>query len=363
MFEDDDELESLKQQQQDAADKKAYLGVAGSVAQSLGDVPTASEIFYKRQAPKSNAKAMFDSVAGSVVDPMEREQKAMAYLKAKREGRLAREEDAMTKQKKDAGSAYSLAARAYAKKYGIPVDDSTTGYDIDQMMDQKKMRETEAQSQMNFGNQVELEKLKQRGDLAKIGAQARLDQSKKDAEAKADKGKMLSAEAVAKLGNARSAMKSIKDLRDSVNNTNDFVPVIGNLNPARYFPGTDTNTRMKNYDAQVTPTMQNIGTYLEGGKLSDGDFKSKYLPMAPVIADSDDARKGKIDNLERLMKNRYNEELAALRASGYDVSKFENEGEIPDNPLAGNSQRGSGGDPGAIAEIARRAAAKNTAGR
>lgn len=86
MFEDDDELADLQKQQESANDKKAYLGVAGAVAQNLADAPLASEIFYKRKSSSPNMKGMFDAAAGAVENPMDREQKALAYLRAKREG-------------------------------------------------------------------------------------------------------------------------------------------------------------------------------------------------------------------------------------------------------------------------------------
>jgi len=180
------ELELLQKEQADAEKKKAYLKIAGGIFQNMSDAPMASEIYYKRNSPKANVKGMFDAAADTVGDPMDKSRKAQEYLKMKREGRLGAEQDDALAREKSLDSNETKALKALAPRWGIQVTPEMTAYDIKQLIDPKKMMETEASSRVNYENQVELEKLRQRGDLKKFGMQKRIDAEAKEA-AKAEK--------------------------------------------------------------------------------------------------------------------------------------------------------------------------------
>lgn len=80
-----DSLQSLATQQADAKRKRSLLGIAGDLVQNYADRPSAYELYTKTKSKGPNIKGVFDAAAGEVADPMADQEKAMAYMKAKRE--------------------------------------------------------------------------------------------------------------------------------------------------------------------------------------------------------------------------------------------------------------------------------------
>lgn len=86
------------------------------------------------------------------------------YVKGKKDA--ADLKDLMTREEiemaqKDPNNRQSVIARALAKKYNLPVQDTDSYKDVSQFMDPKKMMETEAASNVDFSKQAQLRKMDQ----------------------------------------------------------------------------------------------------------------------------------------------------------------------------------------------------------
>jgi hypothetical protein len=168
---DEDELGSLLADQDEANTKRGFLGVAGNVLQGVADAPSGYEIYTKTKSSRPDLKGMFGTVASGIQDPMSQQEKAYAFLKAKRENKLMGDEDSETAQLKLPESRQSKALKALAPRWGIEVGPDTTGYDIKQMIDPKKMMETEARSAVDFERQKALRAMDNAASLEKFKAE------------------------------------------------------------------------------------------------------------------------------------------------------------------------------------------------
>jgi hypothetical protein len=74
--------------------------------------------------------------------------------------------------------------------------------------------------------------------------------------------------------------------------------------------------------SQLESAAQTIGTYLEGGKLAEGDIK-KYRKILPQITDTDYVARGKIAKLRELIERKQQEDARVLSASGYNASAIQ----------------------------------------
>lgn len=81
---EDDELEALKKEQAGAANKKAWLGAIGAVADNFQSIPGSHELLWGGKGRAPTASKVLGAAAQSISDPMEQKQKAFEYLKAKR---------------------------------------------------------------------------------------------------------------------------------------------------------------------------------------------------------------------------------------------------------------------------------------
>lgn len=145
-------------------------------------------------------------------------------------------------------------------------------------------------------------------EIAARGYQERLGESAKPKEAK------LPANEVIGLNAAPASLKALEDIRNTImDNQDSFGPVAGRLGSINPY-----NTLSKTIDAQTQLAAQNIAKALEGGKLSDQDI-IRYRKMFPNTADTSDVALAKLDLLEKLVATKYNLDIPALKASGYNV--------------------------------------------
>lgn len=95
MFTDDEDkaLVELQKQQAEADRTKGYIGAAGSVLDNFANIPTAHEMLYKGKVERSRPSEVLSKAASTIADPMSKEQKAMEYMKAKRESNQMRAAD------------------------------------------------------------------------------------------------------------------------------------------------------------------------------------------------------------------------------------------------------------------------------
>lgn len=168
-----DEEDEYAKEAERAANTKGYLNVLGGVAQQFQDVPSAHETLFGGKSHKTDVAGMMKNVADNIQNPMDSKAKAMAYMKAKRENSLGKEQDAKTAMLKDPNSVQSKARKALAMKYGVEVTPEMSGYDVEQLMDPKKMFETQAAANVSFEKQKELAKINHGYDMQKLSAQTK----------------------------------------------------------------------------------------------------------------------------------------------------------------------------------------------
>jgi hypothetical protein len=135
---------------------------------------------------------------------------------------------------------------------------------------------------------------------------------------------------IAKFNEGNNAPLVLKDLHGLIDSNADiFGPIAG-----RIAGNNPWNEQSKTIDAQLRQAAQVVGSYLEGGKLMKDD-EVKYRNMLPNLADSPEVAKNKLTLVERLIAQRQNSNLDALRGGGYDVSSIDQGLEVPALPHGG----------------------------
>lgn len=124
-------------------------------------------------------------------------------------------------------------------------------------------------------------------------------------------GKALNEGTAKELGEANSATKSAQDLLNRFKGNADGVG--GWL--MSFLPLTDASK----YEDRARAATQVIGSYLEGGKLSDANVP-QYRAMLPKPGESPATARNKIDAIVQLVAARQSAQKAALAGSGYNVS-------------------------------------------
>ena len=113
-----------------------------------------------------------------------------------------------------------------------------------------------------------------------------------------------------KLGGSDAALKALDDLSTDWDTKASGV----GSSVKQFIPGTDANL----YGPGLKATTQVVGTFLEGGKLTDADVP-KYEAMMPTARDTQAQKEAKIAHLRKLISDKRASEGAALRGSGYKV--------------------------------------------
>lgn len=122
-------------------------------------------------------------------------------------------------------------------------------------------------------------------------------------------GRLPAGEA-SKLGDADAAIKAI----DALSADWDAKASAPGSGAMQFLPGSDANL----YGPGLKTTTQVVGSFLEGGKLTDADVP-KYAAMMPQAHDTKAQKEAKIAALKRLIGNKRQAEGQALSGSGYKV--------------------------------------------
>lgn len=117
---------------------------------------------------------------------------------------------------------------------------------------------------------------------------------------------------VSTLGEANAAAKNARSLLDKFEKSH--AGGIGGWLMS-FVPMTD----QKRYEDNARVATQVIGTYLEGGKLSDANVP-QYRAMLPAPGDAKETAQNKINAIVELISSRQKQQKSALAGSGYDVS-------------------------------------------
>jgi hypothetical protein len=123
------DLEKLLEEQKSADNKKKWLGVAGDVMSGITSVQSPAEILLGMQRGKGHGEGLKE-IASNMRDPMDRQSKAMSYLKDKRDGQKAADEDSRIQALKDPNSSAAKAFLYQVKNAGISVPEGASAYDL-----------------------------------------------------------------------------------------------------------------------------------------------------------------------------------------------------------------------------------------
>lgn len=202
----------------------------------------------------------------------------------------------------------------------------------------KAKQEAEKQDRIYKREGENLNRQFKRAQIANMGAEGK----KKFAEAEkiqkeSTLGKKLSPTEISKFNEGNAIPMMLDDLEGTINNNLDmFGPIAGRINS--YNPWDE---RTKTAESQLTAAAQTVGKYLEGGVLRAEDIP-KYRKMLPDLTDTPEVAQNKLANVRRLLINKQNSDVDALRQGGYDVSSIDKGFVAPNSPsiLAGNKSKG-----------------------
>lgn len=127
----------------------------------------------------------------------------------------------------------------------------------------------------------------------------------------------------------------LKDLSSVIDSNKDlFGPVAGRAGAANPY-----DTQAQTIDAQMRASSQAFGRYMEGGVLRKED-EDKYRKMFPQLTDTPEVARNKLAVVNRLLTQKQNADVSALRDQGYDVRAFGllPEGKMPEGLIKQNSQ-------------------------
>jgi len=154
-------------------------------------------------------------------------------------------------------------------------------------------------------------------------------------------GKQLSASMAASLSEAKYASDSlnqvIKVLDDNKGSFGNVAGRWGELLGKVGGDSTDAGKKANQINAILRTRAQEIGSYLEGGKLAEGDIK-RYLDMLPQITDGEETVRAKVRNLQDLIAAKQAAKVQAIKASGYRVGGIESPS-TPGAPQIGGDKK------------------------
>lgn len=139
----------------------------------------------------------------------------------------------------------------------------------------------------------------------------------------------LSAKDVMNVNEGNQIPQMLDGLEKTLNvkeNRNNMGPIEGTLRS--YWPWDD---RTKVLEADIRSKAQAFGRFMEGGVLRKED-EEKYTKMFPNVSDTPEQASAKLDIVRKLLVEKQNSNINALRNSGYDVSALDKGFKVPEAP-------------------------------
>lgn len=122
------------------------------------------------------------------------------------------------------------------------------------------------------------------------------------------------------LGESKAAEEMIASLEKNIFSSlgeKAFSPITGQ---ARAYNPWDTD--VQSIQSQINATKQIVGKYLEGGVLRMEDEK-KYEKILPKIGDTQEVAQAKVEQVKKLLQEKYSSQMESLAGAGYDISGFQ----------------------------------------
>ena len=132
-------------------------------------------------------------------------------------------------------------------------------------------------------------------------------------------GPTISSATASDLGDSKAAKEMISSLESSISGKaggKAFAPITGNLRSLNPW-----DTDVQSIQSQINATKQIVGKYLEGGVLRLEDEK-KYEKILPKIGDTQEVAKAKIEQVKKLIDEKFKSQTQTLGQAGYDISGF-----------------------------------------
>lgn len=133
----------------------------------------------------------------------------------------------------------------------------------------------------------------------------------------AQKGMKLAPDKVLSVQQGAQIPQQLKDIEKTIEvNKGIFGPIQGMISSSNPYDKT-----AQTVDAQMRASAQSFGRYMEGGVLRKED-EEKYRKMFPSLSDTPAVAKNKLDIVNKLLVDKQNADVKALKTQGYDVSGF-----------------------------------------
>ena len=176
----------------------------------------------------------------------------------------------------------------------------------------RRKMELENQSAQREAGLFDLKKQKLQADIGKTYA----DSQKAQREAsQVTNGKQLSSTDVLKVNEGNAIPAMLKDVQQIIaKNPDSFGPVKGRLTSLNPY-----NEKAQTIESNIRASSQAFGRFMEGGVLRKED-EEKYAKMFPNLSDDPKVAANKLAIVEKLLIDRQNSSVQALRDSGYDIS-------------------------------------------
>jgi hypothetical protein len=143
-------------------------------------------------------------------------------------------------------------------------------------------------------------------------------------------GKPLSPSDIEKFGGGRDAFSQLDQLTQTVEKNRDiFGPVAGRISGNNPY-----DRKAQAVQSEINTARQVIGKFLEGGVLRKED-ESKYEKILATLNDTDVSAMDKLTIVRKMIEDRQNANVSALKAQGYDVSGID----IGDIPAPGKTEK------------------------
>lgn len=281
-------LKDLMAKEDSNTKTKGYLSALGGIAQNFADIPSSHELLWGGKGHHSDIKGMIKGVTDTMTDPLDRESKAMAYMKAKREDNAG---GATENFKNSLSDENGKAAKAFKQTLisagGDPeaINGSTASDLYAQGYSPAKMAEIKAKSNVEFGDKAKLfemeqaERTKDKKDLKAMGQKDKSDSDyQKLVQATEQHASSLRGDDAAKLSSAklsaiasgRALLKQYEGREDEM--TPDQLSILAADRVKAVTGGVPTNEEMKD----MMP--HNMGTKWAGTK--------SYFTGSPEAANS-----------------------------------------------------------------------------
>lgn len=202
--------------------------------------------------------------------------------------------------------------------------------DLRQLANQKFQREMAAASSEQQARQVEQRRQefdRQQEVLQKNRVALAEHKQKIKNEVGKSGGEPISEGTTVKLAGSETALDSLKtisNMHEKYVDTSNYGRVGRGLSSlASNIPLVNTSAGLYNDSRRVAA--QTVGTFLEGGKLTDADYSEKYINFFAAASDSKEVGQFKHQLLERMIKSKLFNEVDALGGVGFDITPWQAE--------------------------------------